>query len=84
VTFTADSSDASGVDHVQFLVNGVAVCSASTAPYSCSYDTTTKSDSVITVTAKAVDTAGNVGLSAGRTYTVSNIVPLDTTHPPLT
>lgn len=81
VTFTANPSDASGVDHVQFLVDGVGVCSASTAPYSCSYDTTAKPDSVIAVTAKAVDTAGNVGLSAGHNYTVSNSVPLDTTPP---
>lgn len=81
VTFTASASDASGVDHVDFLVGGVAVCSASSAPYSCSYDTTTKPDSVIAVTAKAVDTAGNIGLSAGHNYTVSNSVPLDNTAP---
>ena len=81
VTFTASASDASGVDHVDFLVNGVPVCTATTSPYSCAYDTTTQPDSVIAVTARAVDTAGNVGLSAGHNYTVSNSVPLDTTSP---
>jgi peptidoglycan/xylan/chitin deacetylase (PgdA/CDA1 family) len=81
LTLTADASDASGIDHVQFLVNGVAVCTTSVAPYSCTYDTTIAPDSVIAVTAKAVDTAGNEGLSAGNNYTVSNSVPLDTTAP---
>jgi peptidoglycan/xylan/chitin deacetylase (PgdA/CDA1 family) len=84
VTFTSDASDASGVDHVEFLVNGTAVCTANVAPYSCSYDTTTSPDSVIALTARAVDTAGNVGLSSGRNYTVSNSVPLDTTAPTVT
>jgi len=81
LTLTADASDASGVGHVQFLVNGVAVCTTSVAPYSCTYDTTIAPDSVIAVTAKAVDTAGNEGLSAAHSYTVSNSVPLDTTAP---
>jgi peptidoglycan/xylan/chitin deacetylase (PgdA/CDA1 family) len=81
VTFKADASDASGVDHVDFMVDGATVCTAKTSPYSCDYDTTTHADSVIAVTARAVDTAGNVGLSRGRNYTVSNSVPLDTLAP---
>jgi peptidoglycan/xylan/chitin deacetylase (PgdA/CDA1 family) len=81
VTFTAGASDASGIDHVEFLVDGSTACTATTAPYSCSYDTTGEPDSVIAVTARAVDTAGNVGLSAGRNYTVSNSVSADTTPP---
>ena len=36
---------------------------------------------MIAVTARAVDNAGNVGLSRGRNYTVSNSVPLDTLAP---
>jgi len=81
VTFAADASDASGVDHVDFLVDGTTACTATTAPFTCSYDTTTQPDSVIAVTARAVDTAGNIGLSTGRNYTVSNSVPLDTAPP---
>ena len=81
ITLAADASDASGVDRVDFLVDGVKVCTASQAPYSCEYDTRTHPDSVIAVTARAVDTARNEGLSSGRNYTVSNSVPLDQTAP---
>lgn len=72
VTINATASDASGVDHVDFLVNGQVACVARTAPYTCSYDTTKRSDSVLAVTARAVDTAGNVGLSPGVNYFVKN------------
>ena len=84
VTFSANASDASGIDHVDFLVDGSPVCSATSAPYSCDYDTTSKPDSVIAVTARAVDTAGNIGLSNGRNYTVSNSIAPDTTAPSVT
>lgn len=81
ITLEADASDTSGVDHVDFLVDGAQVCTATTAPYTCTYDTSAEPDSIIAVTARAVDTAGNVGLSAGHNYTVSNSVPPDTTPP---
>jgi hypothetical protein len=81
VTFAATASDSSGVDHVDFLVDGAKACTATAAPYKCDYNTTTKPDSVIAVTAKAVDTAGNVTSSEGHNYTVSNSVPVDTTAP---
>ncbi|MFB9360192.1 Ig-like domain-containing protein [Actinoplanes nipponensis] len=81
VTFTAVASDASGIDHVDFLVNGEQVCRTTTAPHKCAYDTTAHPDSVIAVTARATDTAGNVTLSSGFNFTVSNSVPLDTTAP---
>ena len=84
VTLAADASDASGVDHVDFLVDGVKVCTATQAPYACAYDTTSRSDSVVAVTARAVDTARNEGLSAGRNFTVSNSVPADSTAPTVT
>jgi hypothetical protein len=81
VTFSATASDASGIDHVDFLVDGSTVCTARTAPYSCPYDTRSLPDSVIAVTARAVDSAGNIGLSVGRNYTVSNSIDPDTTPP---
>jgi peptidoglycan/xylan/chitin deacetylase (PgdA/CDA1 family) len=79
--FTATATDASGIDRVDFLVDGVKACTATAAPYKCDYDTTAKPDSVIAVTARAVDSAGNPASSAGRNYTVSNSIPLDTTPP---
>ena len=81
VTFTAQATDPSGIDHVDFLVDGVVACTVRTAPYRCDDDLTTMADSVIAVTARAVDTAHNVGLSPGRNYTVSNSVPPDETPP---
>ncbi|MFI5931842.1 Ig-like domain-containing protein [Actinoplanes sp. NPDC051494] len=84
VTLKATASDASGIDHVDFLVDGEQACRTDTAPYSCDYDTTAHPDTVIAVTARATDTAGNVTLSSGRNFTVSNSVPLDTTPPVVT
>ncbi|GGL17172.1 Ig-like domain-containing protein [Mangrovihabitans endophyticus] len=80
-TFTAEASDASGVGRVEFVVDGEIACTDTAAPYTCDYDSEAKPDSVIAVTARAVDTAGNIGLSEGRTFTVSNSVPLDQSAP---
>jgi peptidoglycan/xylan/chitin deacetylase (PgdA/CDA1 family) len=80
-TFTADAADASGVDHVDFLVDGEKRCTATEAPYRCQVDTTVNPDTVIAVTAKAVDTAGNITHSEGRNYTVSNSVSPDGVAP---
>lgn len=81
VTFAATASDASGVDHVDFLVDGNKACAALNAPYQCEFDTTTGPDTVVAVTARAVDTAGNLALSASRNYAVSNSVQPDTEAP---
>lgn len=81
VPILAVASDNAAVDHVDFLVNGNVVGSDRDAPYGVDWDSTTLPDSVVAVTARAVDTAGNVALSAGRTYTVANTVPPDTTPP---
>jgi peptidoglycan/xylan/chitin deacetylase (PgdA/CDA1 family) len=81
VPISASASDNAGVDHVDFLVNGNAVGTDNDAPYSIEWDSTAMPDSVVAVTARAVDTAGNVTLSTGRNYTVANTVPPDTTAP---
>ncbi|AGL20822.1 Ig-like domain-containing protein [Actinoplanes sp. N902-109] len=84
VTVAADAADASGVDHVDFLLDGVLACSARSAPYRCTVDTTAHPDTVIAITARAVDTAGNTALSLGRNYTISNSVPPDSIAPSVT
>lgn len=81
VTFKAEASDTSGIHHVDFMVDGKVVCTSTVAPFECQYDTTVAPDSVIAVTARAVDTANNVALSEGRNYTVSNSMPLDALPP---
>jgi len=78
VTMTADASDDRGVDHVTFRVDGNAVDTEGTAPYSYAWDSTTVADGSHTLSAQAVDAAGNVGTSSDATVTVSNAPP-DTT-----
>lgn len=81
VQLAATADDESGIDRVEFLVDGTLRCADTQAPYTCNYDTTSRPDSVIAVTARAVDTARNETLSAGRAYTVSNSIPPDTQSP---
>jgi peptidoglycan/xylan/chitin deacetylase (PgdA/CDA1 family) len=81
VTLTATASDAGGISHVDFLVQGVVVGTATTAPYSVAWDTTKTADSTVGVVARAVDLAGNVSLSPGILVTIANTPPPDTTPP---
>jgi Bacterial Ig-like domain/Bacterial Ig domain len=59
VTISANATDNVAVDHVDFLVNGVSVGSDSSSPYSTIWDSTTVQNGPATITAHAVDTAGN-------------------------
>jgi peptidoglycan/xylan/chitin deacetylase (PgdA/CDA1 family) len=81
VPLTAEATDPSGIDHVEFLVDGVVVGSTSQAPYVYEWDTTTSEDMVVAVAARAVDTAGNVTLSESFQYSIGNSVPPDTEAP---
>lgn len=78
VTLSANASDNVAVDHVDFLVNGSAVGTDKTSPYSISWNSTSNADGSAAVTARAVDTAGNAAVSAETTVTVDNTPP-DTT-----
>ena len=78
VAVNANASDDSGtVSKVDFFLNGAATPFASdnTSPYSVNWDTTKVPDGVYNLTAKAYDTAGNVGTSTGRSVTVANGKP---------
>ncbi len=73
VTVTANALDNVGVASVQFMLDGANLGSADTAsPYQASWDTTTASNGTHTLTAKALDAAGNVGNAVGVSVTVSN------------
>ena len=74
VTLSADASDASGVDHVDFLVGGSVVGTDSTAPYSFDWDSSSAGSSA-TIAARATDTVGNAGTSAAATVTVQHASP---------
>lgn len=72
VTVTASASDDTGVQRVEFLLDGALLASDATAPYSIGWNTTTTTDGPHVLTARAVDTDGNAGTSAGVGVTVSN------------
>ena len=70
---TASASDNVGVSSVKFYVDGSLACTDSTAPYTCSWDTSGLTDqSSHTLSAKAYDAASNEGVSAAVSVTVSN------------
>jgi poly(hydroxyalkanoate) depolymerase family esterase len=71
VTLTADASDNTAVSRVELLIDGAQVGSDSTAPYAVTWNSATVTDGSHTVTARAVDTAGNTATST-RTITTSN------------
>ncbi|HYV14817.1 MAG TPA: Ig-like domain-containing protein [Conexibacter sp.] len=74
VTLSADASDPSGVDHVDFLVDGSVVGTDATAPYSFDWDSSSAGASA-SIAARAVDALGNPATSAARTLTVKHASP---------
>lgn len=80
VSVTANASDNVGVSKVEFYVNGVLKATASAAPYSFSWNSSSAANGAYSLSAKAYDAAGNVGQSAAVPVTVNNIV-VDTTAP---
>ncbi|MEK7138744.1 MAG: LamG-like jellyroll fold domain-containing protein, partial [Patescibacteria group bacterium] len=82
VTVSANASDpssssgqaTSGVAGVQFLLDGANLqAEDATFPYSITWNTTTTSNGVYTLTARARDAAGNTAISSEVTVTVNNI-----------
>jgi peptidoglycan/xylan/chitin deacetylase (PgdA/CDA1 family) len=71
-TLQANAGDNIAVDHVDFLVDGSQVGSATTAPYSYAWDTTSVADGGHTVAARAVDGAGNTTTSSATSVSVGN------------
>src|SRR3989449_4317819 len=81
VTVSAAASDNIGVAGVQFKMDGTNYGAEDTsAPYSTSWNTTTTSNGIHTLTAIARDAAGNQTTSAAVSVTVNNAVS-DTTPP---
>jgi peptidoglycan/xylan/chitin deacetylase (PgdA/CDA1 family) len=72
VTFSATASSSIGISAVNFLVDGVAVATSTSAPYTASWNSTNVGDGPVTVAAQAVDIAGDQTTSAGQPATVSN------------
>lgn len=84
---TVSAVDASGINSVEFLVNGKQVGVSSIAPYQFTWDTTKFADGHAVLTAKAVDKAGNTGTSTSTVVSVKNTIvaeaaPIADTTPP--
>ena len=77
VTVSASATDNVGVAGVQFLLDGASLgAEDTTAPYSMTWDTTSASNGVHTLQARARDAAGNTATSSSSvTVTVSNTAP---------
>jgi lysozyme family protein len=79
VQVAANASDAGGVARVEFFANGALVATDTSSPYAVSWNTSAYAGTTVTLTARAVDTAGNAATSAARTVTVT--AAADTTPP---
>ena len=72
VVITADATDDSGVERVEFYVNQNLVGTDTSAPYSYSWDTTQFADGRNTIIVVAEDTAGNSSSTSQIGVTVEN------------
>jgi uncharacterized protein (TIGR03118 family) len=73
VTVTADVQDAIAISKVDFFANGsTLIGTATSAPFSVDWDTTTVSNGGATLRAIATDANGNVGSSAIKAVPVAN------------
>lgn len=83
VAIDASASDNVGVVRVDLKVNGSTVASDTTSPYQFTWDSTKAANGGVTLTAVAVDAAGNSQTSAPVTVTVAN-ASTDVTPPTVT
>lgn len=74
VAIDVSAADNIGVVRVDLSVNGTKVASDTAAPYGFSWDSTTVGNGGVTLTATAVDAAGNAATSRSVTLSVSNSV----------
>lgn len=82
VSIAVSASDNVGVSRVEFYANGALLSASNVAPYSYLWNTASLSNGSYALSARAYDSAGNVGQSAPITVTVSNQVA-DTIAPTL-
>ncbi|WP_127588749.1 Ig-like domain-containing protein [Paenibacillus koleovorans] len=81
-TITASATDATGVSNVQLFIDGIQVGNTlTTSPYTTTFNAATLSNGTHTITAKAVDAAGNTSYSAPVSVTVTGGGSADSTAP---
>ena len=71
VNITASASDDIDVDRVDFLLDGALLGSDASAPYAFAWNSATASDGAHALAARAIDLAGNTGVSPQVNVTVS-------------
>jgi len=74
VALTADATDNTAVDHVDFLVNGTVVGTAISTPYSFNWNSTTLPNGPAAISAQAVDIYTNSAASSIHNVTIDNDV----------
>jgi len=82
LTIQADVTDANGVSHVDFSIDGNLLETRNTPPYDVIWDTTTETDGSHTVDVVAVDAVGN-SVSQSVSVVVDNTAPTVTLIAPL-
>ncbi|WP_431101112.1 S8 family serine peptidase [Roseateles noduli] len=81
VAVDAAAADNQSVVRVDLRVNGAVVASDTSAPYGFSWNSAAVANGPVTITATAVDAAGNSATSAPVTLTVANAALADTEPP---
>ena len=82
VTVTADADDNVGITEVSFFAADTEIGTATSAPFSFEWDTTTVDNGDFALTARASDEFGNVTTSATVAVTVNNVAPPPPPPPP--
>jgi uncharacterized protein (TIGR03118 family) len=72
---TATAADNIGVTSVQFLAGATPIGTATAAPFTINWDTTTTANGAVSLTAQATDQAGNVTISTAVGVMVNNQAP---------
>lgn len=80
-TIAADASDASGIDHVDFYLDGVFQGKASASPYNWNWNTDTTADGAHTWRVVAFDSVGRTTEQSRSVTFARNVVPPDTSGP---
>jgi uncharacterized protein (TIGR03118 family) len=82
VALTATATDNVGVVSVKFFAGTTLIGTATKAPFTVQWDTTTVANGAYQLTAKAADAAGNTTTSAPVAVTISNTAPPPAPSPP--
>lgn len=83
VIISADASDDTGIDHVEFTIDSTNLGQAVASPFGQALDTTAFADGSHQVTVTAVDFSGNTQ-AVTITFTIDNTPAPDTTKPTVT